>query len=251
MALTFLGRAVGRAGSRAGGQAPVDVPVMGVMRGVAALIDHAVAVSGSEADDSGLDRLTTLSDGIFAIAMTLLVLDIQVTPGLDAGGFRHMVRGLVPNVGAYGLSFGLLAGLWRDHRRILQLAASMGRLSMRLALLGLGVIALLPFPTTMLSEYASQPLAVAIYAGTIVVVDLLQLGLLLSVWRGPQRARPSARRAGRKIVADLGTAILVFGATVPIAFVSPAAAIWSWLALLPVKIALGRREAARERREDG
>ncbi|MFJ6776469.1 TMEM175 family protein [Kitasatospora sp. NPDC091257] len=205
-------------------------------------------MSSSEVDETGLHRLVALSDGIFAIAMTLLVLDIHVTPGLDAAGFRRMVHGLLPNIGAYGLSFAILAGVWRDHRRILRLAGPLSTMSVRLALVGLGVIALLPFPTTMLSEYASQSLAVAVYAGTIIVIDLLQLALLLSIRRSPERAGPSDERVRRKIAADLGTNIVVFGATVPIAFASPSAAIWTWTSLVPVKIALVRREAARGRR---
>ncbi|MFJ6216923.1 TMEM175 family protein [Streptomyces sp. NPDC092296] len=205
----------------------------------------------SRADEQNRDRLTALSDGIFAIAMTLLVLDIRVTGGLDPAGFRHMVRALLPKIAAYALSFTILAGLWRDHRRILQLARRMDTVSVRLTLAGLGVIALLPFPTTLLSEYASQPLAVAGYAATIVVIDLLQLAILLRVWRDPQQPYAVPRSVGRTIVADLGSTVLVFGATVPIAFASPAAALWSWLALVPIRFALGRGAGARGGRAAG
>ncbi|MFE3827063.1 TMEM175 family protein [Streptomyces sp. NPDC059092] len=203
-------------------------------------------MSGGRADETRLNRLTALSDGIFAIAMTLLVLDIQVTAGLDAAGFRAMVHGLFSHIGAYALSFTIIAGVWRDHHRILGLARGVDALSGRLVLIGLGVIALLPFPTTLLSEYASQPLSVAVYASTIIVINLLQLALLLSIRRDPRTAHPDVRRVGRNIAADLGTTALVFAATVPIAFlVSPAAALWSWLVLVPIRIALGRHEAVR------
>ncbi|MFE3743807.1 TMEM175 family protein [Streptomyces sp. NPDC059134] len=203
-------------------------------------------MSGGGADETRLNRLTALSDGIFAIAMTLLVLDIQVTAGLDTAGFHSMVRGLFSHVGAYALSFTIIAGVWRDHHRILGLARGLDALSGRLVLMGLGVIALLPFPTTLLSEYASQPLSVAVYACTIIVIDLLQLALLLSIRRAPGTARPDVRRTGRNIAADLGSTALVFGATVPVAFlVSPAAALWCWLVLIPLKVALGRHEALR------
>ncbi|MGC0420930.1 TMEM175 family protein [Embleya sp. AB8] len=195
------------------------------------------------ADERSPDRLIALSDGIFAIAMTLLVLDIHVPPGLHAAQFRHMVGELLPNLGAYALSFAILAGFWRDHRRILHLArAADGRL-VRLTLAGLGVIALLPFPTTMLSEYASQPLAVAIYAGNIVVIDLLHLALFLAIRYRPGIAYPISVRRARAITADLASTILVFGATIPIAFVSPTAALWTWLTLLPIRLALGRANA--------
>ncbi|MFJ8822736.1 TMEM175 family protein [Streptomyces sp. NPDC102467] len=197
-------------------------------------------MNDSSVDAKDLDRLTALSDGIFAIAMTLLVLDIHVTSGLDADAFRHMLHDLLPKVGAYALSFAILANLWRDHRRILQQAQRTDAVTVRLALAGLGVIALLPFPTTMLSEYASQPLAVVVYAATIIVIDLLQLALLLAIHRRPNLARPDAPHVAGGIVADLGSTVLVFAITIPIAFASPAAAMWCWLAQLPLRFALGR-----------
>ncbi|MFD5116121.1 TMEM175 family protein [Streptomyces sp. NPDC058391] len=202
-------------------------------------------MSNGRADEKSPDRLIALSDGIFAIAMTLLVLDIHVAAGLDADGFRDAVRGSLPALGAYALSFTILAALWREHRRILRLARRVDGLSLRLALAGLGAIALVPFPTTMLSEYASQPLAVAVYASTICVIDLLELAVFLTIWRRPQMAHPISDRVARNILTDLGTTVLVFAATVPIAFVSPTAALWTWLSLVPIKIALGRRERSR------
>jgi uncharacterized membrane protein len=210
-----------------------------------------VNVSKGGADARNLARLIALSDGIFAIAMTLLVLDIHVTAGLDSAGFHHMLHELLPHIGAYALSFAILAGSWRDHRRILQLAKRVEGLSLRLALAGLGAIALLPFPTTLLSEYASQSLAVVLYAATVIVVDLLQLAVLGAVRRDRRasgagsHAVAEARSGDRTIVTDLTVTVAVFGATVPIAFVSPEAALWTWLVLVPLKFVLGRRGRAR------
>ncbi|MFJ5223442.1 TMEM175 family protein [Streptomyces sp. NPDC088400] len=201
-------------------------------------------MSNGSADMRSPDRLIALSDGIFAIAMTLLVLDVHVAAGLDADGFRRAVHDSLPHLGAYALSFTILAGFWRDQRQILQLARQVDGLTLRLALTGLGAIALTPFPTAMLSEYASRPLAVAVYAVTVVVIDLLQLALFLTIWRRPWMAHPVPDHVGRNILADLGTSILVFGASAPIAFASPTAALYTWLALVPVKIMLGRRQRA-------
>ncbi|HET6857253.1 MAG TPA: TMEM175 family protein, partial [Streptomyces sp.] len=162
-------------------------------------------MTSSGADEKNPDRLIALSDGIFAIAMTLLVLDIHVTSDLESDDFRRMLHDLLPKIGAYALSFTILAGLWRDHRKIHQLARRVDALTLRLSLASLGVIALLPFPTTLLSEYASRPLAVAVYASTIVVIDLLLLAVFFSIWRRPHLAHPVPGLVGRKIVADLGT----------------------------------------------
>ncbi|MEV7708175.1 TMEM175 family protein [Streptomyces sp. NPDC088270] len=207
-------------------------------------------------DARNLARLIALSDGIFAIAMTLLVLDIHVTGDLDTAGFHRMLHELLPHIGAYALSFAILAGFWRDHRRILQLAHRVEGLSLRLELAGLGAIALLPFPTTLLSEYASRPLAVALYAATVIVIDLLQLAILHTLRRERRMSGAGAygvaeaRSSGdRDIVTDLTVTVAVFGATVPIAFASPRAALWTWLALIPIKFALGRRAHAHRRRD--
>lgn len=201
-------------------------------------------VSRGRTEEKSPERLIALSDGIFAIAMTLLVLDIHVPTGLDTDGFRGAVGDWLPKLGAYALSFTILAGFWRDHRRILHMIKRVDALSERLTLAGLGVIALVPFPTALLSEYASRPLAVAFYALTIAVVDVLQLALFLSVREQLHADHPLAGRAGRNVVADLSATVLVFGVTVPIAFVSPVAAMWSWLVLVPVKIVIGRRYTA-------
>ncbi|MFC9862831.1 MULTISPECIES: TMEM175 family protein [unclassified Streptomyces] len=209
---------------------------------------HAVPGRADKSDEKSLDRLTALSDGIFAISMTLLVLDIHVTAGLDAADFRRMAHDLLPKIGAYALSFGILAGIWRDHRRILQLTRRTDGLCMRFTLAGLGVIALVPFPTTMLSQYASQPLAVALYATTMVIINLLQLAALIASGYRPHLRGPASGPSGFDLVTDLSTTALVFAATVPIAYVSTTAAIWTWLALIPIRMVLARRGRRRSRR---
>ncbi|MGW1467810.1 TMEM175 family protein [Streptomyces sp. NPDC002308] len=196
---------------------------------------------------SGTDRLTALSDGIFAIAMTLLVLDIRVPRGLGDAGFRDAVRDVLPDFGAYALSFVILAGFWRDHRRIVALVPRFEGPSLRLALIWLGAIAFLPFPTSLLSEYASEPLAVAIYAGTVAVTNLLGLAVLRTGRRGrwvpgagpaTDGAVPGGAAAASawSVSVDLGARALVFAVSVPLAFAwHPFAAIWFWLADIPLR----------------
>ncbi|MEV5158525.1 TMEM175 family protein [Streptomyces sp. NPDC053728] len=193
-------------------------------------------------DEKTTERLTALSDGIFAIAMTLLVLDVRVPPGLSAEGFQDSVVDVLPDLGAYALSFMILAAFWRDHRRIMELVPRFDALPLRFALIWLGAIALIPFPTSLLSQYASEPLAVTVYAGAVSITNLLELAVLRTGLRRSWPKDHAAERTARSIAADLGGTAPVFGATVPLAYAfSPAAAIWSWLALIPVKAVLGRR----------
>ncbi|WP_328722293.1 TMEM175 family protein [Streptomyces sp. NBC_00247] len=188
------------------------------------------------------DRLTALSDGIFAIAMTLLVLDIRVPRGLDDARFRDAVQDALPDIGAYALSFVILAGFWRDHRRILALAPRFEGPPLRFALVWLEAVAFLPFPTSLLSEYASEPLAVAVYAGTVAVTNLLGLAVLRTGRRG--RWAPGAGReedgaavaSARSVSVDLAARALVFAVSVPLAFAwHPFAAMWFWLADIPLR----------------
>ncbi|MET9112303.1 TMEM175 family protein [Streptomyces zhihengii] len=190
------------------------------------------------------DRLITLSDGIFAIAMTLLALDVRVPPDLGSAEFHDALRETLPQLAAYALSFLIVSIFWRDQRSLLQMSATTGGIPQYLALAVLGVIALVPFPTAMLAEYgAEEPLAVAAYAGTICLVDLLHLAMFATL-----RVHHGVRDVGewRDTAADLGATILVFGASVPVAFLAPHAAMWCWLALLPAKIVLGRLERSRQ-----
>ncbi|MFE3516147.1 TMEM175 family protein [Streptomyces sp. NPDC059166] len=200
-----------------------------------------MAESGA-GDDRKTERLTALSDGIFAIAMTLLVLDVHVPPGLSDKGFRDAVGDAVPDLGAYALSFMILSAFWHDNRRIVALVPRFDGPALQLALIWLGTIALIPFPTALLSEYAYEPLAVAVYAGSVSLTNLLELAVLRTGVRSAGPSGPADRATVRSVAADLCGTACVFGATVPLAFLlSPAAAMWSWLALVPVKVVLGRR----------
>jgi uncharacterized membrane protein len=205
-------------------------------------------VSNGSPSSARPDRLITLSDGIFAIAMTLLALEVRIAPDLDSEQFHDALRETAPQLAAYALSFLILCIFWRDQRQILLMSAKTGGLPQHLALAVLGMIALVPFPTSILAEYgAREPLAVAMYAATICLIDLLQLAMFATL-----RGRHGVRAVGewRDTAADLGATVVVFGASVPIAFFAPQAAMWCWLALFPAKAALGRRERLRSTPQD-
>ncbi|MFD5425008.1 TMEM175 family protein [Streptomyces sp. NPDC127084] len=196
-------------------------------------------------------RLVALSDGIYAIAMTLLVLDISVPEGLDTAGFRHEMSEVWPKLAAYALSFGVLGAFWRDQRQILHRVRRVDTFTVRLTLAGLGAAALLPFPTSLLSEYGSEePLAVSAYAATVALLSLLHLALFTRVWRHAHlQARPIPARLGRTVVTEQGSVALVCAASVVVAFtVAPQVALYTWLLTFPVKHAIrwrGRTPAQR------
>lgn len=117
--------------------------------------------------EGGPDRLLALSDGVFAIAITLLVLDIHVPQGLDSDGFHQALGDVVPNLGAYAISLAVLAGFWRDHRAIFHRVRLVDADVIGLTVLGLGLAALLPFPTALVSEYGDETTSVVIYSAAV------------------------------------------------------------------------------------
>ncbi|MGW7663253.1 TMEM175 family protein, partial [Streptomyces sp. NPDC054756] len=107
--------------------------------------------------DGEPDRLVALADGVFAIALTLLVLDFSVPQNLDPADYDDALRELLPNFGAYALSVLVLGAFWREHRRIFGYVRQVDGQLITLSILGLGVAALLPFPTKLLAEYGREP----------------------------------------------------------------------------------------------
>jgi uncharacterized membrane protein len=195
--------------------------------------------------DGGPERLVALADGVFAIAITLLVLDLSVPRGLSPAGYRDALYDLLPNLGAYVLSFLVLAGFWRDHRRLFRPVRQVDSRVIQLSLLGLGVAALLPFPTKLVSEYVDEPASVAIYSAAVAALGATHLALLIVLARRPWLCGNAAPDPDVAFYAvDLATTVVVFTLTIPLALVYGSAVMWWWLVLIPAKIAIGRRARA-------
>jgi uncharacterized membrane protein len=134
-------------------------------------------------------RTLALSDGVFAIAMTLLVLSIGMP---RPGEHERLGAALWDHNGAlfsWLLSFLVLGAAWMRHRRLL---ASVHDVDRTLTWLNLAYLGAVAYPTRVLGTYASRPAAVGLYAVTIAIpLSLLVGGWALLLWL----ALPLARRA--------------------------------------------------------
>ena len=170
-------------------------------------------------------RLVNLSDAVFAIAMTLLVLTVDV-PDVPAPELAAALLGDLPQIGAYALAFALVASQWYAHRRLFQRLAfsEPGLTTINLAWLGL--VALVPFPTSVLGAHPTATAAVAPFLALFVVVGLGYIALIARAQAVGAWIEPLPTPVYRRIVAafTLGAATLVIG--VAVAFWVP------WLALL-------------------
>ncbi|MGW7198517.1 TMEM175 family protein [Streptomyces chryseus] len=193
-------------------------------------------------DEGSAARLLALSDGVFAIAMTLLALDITLPARLDAAGYEAALGEAVPNLWAYALSFVVIAAFWRGHHQVFRNVREVDGTVIKLGLLNLGLIALMPFPTTLLAEYGDQWQSVAVYSGAAAAIGAAQLVLTVVLWKRPwlsSTAIPDP--VARNDVLDLAAMVLIFAVAVPLALVSPPGAQLWWAVLVPVKVVLGRR----------
>jgi uncharacterized membrane protein len=125
-------------------------------------------------------RVEAFSDGVFAIAITLLILEIHVPKGLGGRGLADAVLGEWPSYAAFLTSFLTIGIMWINHHRLFTLIerANTGLLVLNLYLL-MGVT-IVPFPTAMVAEYLGEPgerLAAVLYAANGLNISLGFWGL--------------------------------------------------------------------------
>jgi uncharacterized membrane protein len=189
------------------------------------------------------DRVLAFSDAIFAIAITLLTLNLQVRPGLHGADFTRALHQVLPALGAYMLSFVILGQLWLAHHRIFGAIARVDYTVLVRNLLFLGLIAIMPFPVRLLSDYTHRPLAVTIYAVAFIAAMGLQRLIWLDVTRPEHRDLlsepvPDEVRDGFSRVL-LGL-LVVFGAAVPVGMFAPRYATLVWAVIIPLRLVVGR-----------
>jgi uncharacterized membrane protein len=133
-------------------------------------------------------RMEAFSDGVFAIAITLLILEITVPTGSQDDLLRA-VGDQWPSYLAYVVSFSTIGGVWLAHTAITEYLGRANAMLIRLNLLLLLVVSFLPFPTRLLAEYTGDDEAGRI-STTIYGVTLLTAAVLVSVlWRYAVRER--------------------------------------------------------------
>jgi uncharacterized membrane protein len=183
-----------------------------------------------------LDRIVFFSDAVFAIAITLLVLDIHV-PEIPDRLVDEQLPGrllaLWPKYLSYVLSFVVILMYWMAHHITFRAIRRYDRTLIWLNSLFLMCIAFLPFPTSLLGEYGDNQLAVAIYAASVAVARLL----LTAVWwyasSGHRLIDESFPESTIRIYLVRGLAVaLAFVISIGISFFSVSAATYFWILLV-------------------
>jgi TMEM175 potassium channel family protein len=191
-----------------------------------------------------LDRIGALSDGLFAIAMTLIVLEIQVPQlphGSDDQALANALLDLGPRFVTYLLSFLTLGIFWNGQQTQLSYIDRGNRDLAWLELVFLAVIALFPFTTSLLAENIDVRLALALYWLNIFVSGLL----LYAIWTYAERARILREGTGPEVGAAIrrriGIAQVLYFVGLVIGVVVGTYPAIAWIVLVQLNFAIAPR----------
>jgi uncharacterized membrane protein len=187
--------------------------------------------------------VVSFSDGLFAIAMTLLVVGIEVPELKDEDSVGDLADALGDNSASFVsffISFLVIGRYWVAHHRFFSLLKEMDQGLVGLNLLYLLFVAFLPFPTALLGNFFENPLSIAVYAVTVAIVS----GMEVVLFRHAHRAGLTSKR----IPADVYrwgsmlslSPVASFLLSIPVAFIDTSLAVAVWFAAIPFQIVAER-----------
>jgi uncharacterized membrane protein len=174
-----------------------------------------------EAPAPSTDRLEAFSDGVFAVAATLLVLNLHVGSG---GGLAHALAKEWPHYATYVVSFVTIGIIWMNHHAQFNRIDHPDRTLMVLNLILLMFVTLIPFPTGLLADHlrsgSDEHVAAAVYAATLLAMSI---GFFSTyVWAAHRRL--FAAWVGKQDVGYLvlrnGLGLIVYAIAIAVAFAS-------------------------------
>lgn len=182
-----------------------------------------------EENEIEFSRIVAFSDGVFAIAITLLVLNLGVKDGIKEGELGTVLWNQHQDLFAYALSFAVIGRFWVIHHRFFGEVTGFDSRLIGLNLFYLAWIVLIPFSSKIFGDYGGSTAAEVLYAGNLVGVVLSGALLFADAQRaGMTRTAPEEAREGRRHALWIA---LVFTASIPVAFANPNLAPYCWLAL--------------------
>jgi uncharacterized membrane protein len=181
----------------------------------------------------GLERTMAFSDGVFAIAITLLVLPLTDAE-IDGDHVARSLLTLLPTLLAFALSFAVIGRYWILHHFTLDRLARADGTLLVLNLVYLAFIVVLPFPTSVLGEHGPGTTSVLLYAVNLIAIGITSLALWWYASRNPRLLQPSVTAVEARVrLARTAAPTVGMLPAVPLAFVSPRWAALSWLLVMP------------------
>jgi uncharacterized membrane protein len=183
----------------------------------------------------GMDavRVTAFTDGLFVVAATLLVvaIDIPNIPNrLVSAQLPGVIDDILPQLFSYFLSFAVIVIFWFRHHDLFGRVHTHDAGFVVLNMVFLAFIAVLPFPTELIGKYGEEPITVVIYAINVLILS----GMLTVLYVYSERRRlvdPAVVARASQHRARAVSVFIVFGLSIPLAYVDTTVARYTWLAL--------------------
>jgi uncharacterized membrane protein len=178
---------------------------------------------------TSVGRLLAFSDGVFAIAFTILVLDLVVPDNLSPDALPGALSHLTPQLLSAVLSFAVIGRFWLAHHRLYDHIGAADHVLLVLNTILLAPIALIPFGAGLLADYGGVPIAVIVYAVVVGAVALMQLAVWL--WAGRRQLIDGHLSEQQRLRTTFGLAGAAFAflVSIPVAPLSPTAAELCWI----------------------
>jgi uncharacterized membrane protein len=172
------------------------------------------------------NRVEAFSDGVFAIAITLLVLDLEV-PSPGSGRLGHELLAQWPAYAAYAISFFTIGIIWINHHAAFDRLRAVDHSILMWNLALLLTVGILPFTTSLMATYlkegSGESLAAAIYAASSLLMGAAFVGLNrhILLLRSALLKAPMAEAAARRTLHFAALGLLPYLLATALAFVSP------------------------------
>jgi uncharacterized membrane protein len=190
-----------------------------------------------ERESAEFNRTLAFTDGLFAIAMTLLVVDLAV-PVLHHDHSVHELADRLNDDSAkfvsFFISFAVIGRYWMAHHTFVAALKRVDRGLISLNLVYLAFIAFLPFPTALLGEYFTNPLSIVIYAVNVAIVSGMEVVLFSWAQDHDLLAKKLPRDVYRFGVLMSLSPVVFFLLSIPVAFVSTTLAVCFWFLGIPL-----------------
>jgi uncharacterized membrane protein len=191
-------------------------------------------------------RVEALADAIFAVAMTLLVIELQLPEHSDVLAQRDLVHSLVlliPKFVAWIISFVVLAIFWFAHHRLFHYVRAVDGSFLWLNILYLGGVSLMPFSSAVAGEYSRMLVSQVIYSANMTAVAVGALLLTRYVFRHQELwSVPMARGFYRASIFRIAGLIAIAVGAIGIAMVVPGAGNAAFMLMLPISVLSARIE---------
>jgi uncharacterized membrane protein len=198
-------------------------------------------------DGNGLEfeRVSFFSDAVYAIAMTLLVVELGV-PAVtgDVADPQAMLAALsdkVPEMVSFFLGFVLIGRYWLAHHQFWSNLRAADQSLIGINLVYLAFVAFLPFPVSLIGKYEVNPISFLAFALCMAVISALEVVMFAYAARKDLTRAPVSAAVYRYGLIASGAPVVMFILSMPVAFVNTTLALCCWLLMIPWSVFLQRR----------